>query len=105
MVLSTSLIAQVAAPITQDIPLQQPKLQQELYKWMLRMQGRLLDGFKDPLLAPPKRVEATESSPSVEDRIAALEAKVAALQSEIEAQKAIIKQLQERLDQQQQSKH
>jgi TolA-binding protein len=69
------------------------------------MQGQLLDDFKDPLRAP-KRIEANENrpNPSVEDRIAALEAKIEALHSEVEAQNAIIKQLQERRDQRQQKK-
>ena len=59
LVLSVSLIAQVA-PIPQDIPLQQPKLQQELEKRRYRMEGQLLDGSLGPLLAP-QRIEATES--------------------------------------------
>src|SRR6516164_5416501 len=97
LLLSVSLIAQVA-PIPQDVPLQQPNLQQELEKRRYRMEGQLLDGSLRPLPAP-KQIQASESrpNPSIEDRIAALEAKIAALQSEIEAQRALIKRLEERL--------
>jgi len=58
-------------------------------------------------VAAPKQIVASgnTANSSIEDRIAALEAKIAAMQSEIEAQKALIRQLEERLAQQQQKKN
>jgi len=107
--LCVSLIAQ-DAPIPRDTPVKLPALNQELKMRMLRMQGKLLDGNQDSFLAP-KRLATAESSPnpsarnpSVEDRIATLEARIAALESEIEGQRALIKKLQEQLDQQQKKK-
>ena len=104
LLLSVSLIAQVA-PIPQDVPLQQPNLQQELEKRRYRMEGQLLDGSLRPLPAP-KQIQASESrpNPSIEDRIAALEAKVQALQKEVETQKAMIEQLRQQLLDQQKKK-
>jgi hypothetical protein len=103
--LCVSLIAQ-DAPIPKDTPLKLPPLNQELKMRMLRIQGKLLDGNQDSFLAP-KRLEATEArpnpstpNPSVEDRIATLEARIAALEGELEAQRTLIKRLQEQLDQQ-----
>jgi hypothetical protein len=102
--LCVSLIAQ-DAPIPKDTPLKLPPLNQELKMRMLRMQGKLLDGNQDSFLTP-RRLEATErpnpsaQNPSVEERIATLEARIAAMESELEAQRALIKRLQEQLDQQ-----
>jgi hypothetical protein len=110
VLLATSLAAQ-DAPIPQDLPLElrseavrrtveQPILRLPLQRPTKRLDESLLNRLRATnrqTLATEARVNAW----SVEDRIAALEAKVEALQREVETQKAIIKQLQELLDQQQ----
>jgi TolA-binding protein len=100
LLLSVSLIAQ-DAPIPQDIPLQRPKLLPELMNPGVQAARPPVRWLQNGVVAP-KRIVATDSraNPSIEDRIAALEAKIAAMQSEIEAQRALIRQLEERLEQQ-----
>ena len=91
VLLATSLVAQ-DAPIPQDLPLQRPTK---------RLDN---DGLLNSLRATNRQTPATAgrvNAGPVEDRIAALEAKVEALQREVETQKAMIKQLQDVLDQQQ----
>jgi len=89
---SEAVRQRVEQPIPQDLPLQRPTK---------RLDN---DGLLNRLRATNRQTLATEGKVNagpVEDRIAALEAKVEALQREVETQKAIIKQLQELLDQQQ----
>ena len=85
---SDAVRRRVEQPIPQGVPVQQPTNDSFLNR--LRATDRQTHVFKVGGNASP-----------VEDRIAALEAKVEVLQKEVEAQKAAIKQLQERLDQQQ----
>jgi hypothetical protein len=111
LLLATSVVAQ-DAPIPQELPSQlrrpseaiqrgiEQKIPQDL---PLQRPTKRFDS-----LGLPSKLRATDRRPTegkvnaapVEDRIAALEAKVEALQSELEAQKALIKQLQELLNQQ-----
>jgi hypothetical protein len=110
LLLSVSLIAQ-DAPIPQDLPLQfrqssdavrrgvEQVIPQNLPLPRPTNNGGLLNRLRLPnRLAPAP--DARVNAGTVEDRIAALEAKVAVLEAEIEAQRALIKQLEERLDQQ-----
>jgi len=102
VLLATSLAAQ-NAPIPQKLPL-------ELRKNMDAIQRGVEQPIQlrqnPPLLRPMQGLlnsfglRGTNKQP-VEARIGALEAKVDKLQSELEAQKALIKQLQELLNQQQ----
>jgi hypothetical protein len=106
MVLTTPLVAQDTIP--QDLPSQfrqdavRRTVEQPITIPRLPLQQPTNNyGLPTSLRVTNKQTtQGRANAVSVEDRIAALEAKVAALQSEIEAQKAIIKQLQERLDQQ-----
>jgi len=114
VLLATSLVAQ-DAPIPQELPLQlrntseamrrrveQPIRQDRPLQWPRKRLDN--DGLLNRLRATNRQNLATEgrvNAAPVEDRIAALEAKVEALQREVETQKAMIKQLQELLDQQQ----
>ena len=118
LLLATSLVAQDAL-IPQDLPLQlrktsdavrrrveQPIRQDLPLQWPTKRLDN--DGFLNSLRATNRQTLATEGrvdAGPVEDRIAALEAKVEALQREVETQKAMIKQLKELLDQQQQKKN
>jgi len=88
---SDAVRRRVEQPIPQNSPVQRPR------KW-LDNDGRVNNprATNRQTLAAEGRVNAG----SAEERIAALEAKVEALQIELEAQKALIKQLQELLDQQ-----
>ena len=114
VLLATSLVAQ-DAPIPQDLPLQlrktsdavrrrveQPIRQDLPLQWPTKRLDN--DGLPNSLRPTSRQTLTSErrvNAGSVEDRIAALEAKVEALQREVETQKAMIKQLQELLDQQQ----
>ena len=114
VLLATSLVAQDAS-IPQDLPLQLRKTSEAMRRKVelpipqhlpLQRPTKRLDndGFLNRLRATNRQTLATEgrgNAGPVEDRIAALEAKVEALQREVETQKAMIKQLQELLDQQQ----
>ena len=114
VLLATSLDAQ-DSPIPQDLPLQLRKTSDAVRRRVeqpiprdLRLQRPTKrldnDGLLNRLRATNRQTLATEgrvNDGAVEDRIAALEAKVEALQREVETQKAMIKQLQELLDQQQ----
>jgi hypothetical protein len=110
LLLSVTLIAQ-DAPIPQDLPLQFRQTSDAVRRGVERVipqnlplprptnNGGLLNRLRLPnRLTPP--TEAGVNARTVEDRIAALEAKVAVLEAEIEGQRALIKQLEERLDQQ-----
>src|SRR5207249_10671228 len=110
---ATSLVAQ-DAPIPQDLPLQLRKTSDAVRRRVdqpipqrlpLQRPTKRLDndGLLNRLRATNRQTLATEgrvNAGPVEDRIAALEAKVEALQRDVETQKAMIKQLQELLDQQ-----
>ena len=115
VLLATPLVAQ-DAPIPQDLPLplrqtgeairrkvEQPSPQapplQRPRKWLET--PSLLNRIR-ATNRPTPAAERSVNPGSVEDRIAALEAKIEALQNELEAQKAVIKQLQELLNRQQQ---
>ena len=113
VLLATSLTAQ-DAPIPQDLPLQlrqtsdavRRRVEQPIPRLPLQGPTNRLDnnGLLNRLRATNRQTLATEgrvNAGPVEDRIAALEAKVEALQREVETQKAMIKGLQELLDQQQ----
>jgi hypothetical protein len=114
VLLATPLLAQ-DAPIPQNLPLQlrqtgdavRRKVEQPIPQDLpLQLPAKMLDngGFLNRFLANNRQTPATAgrvNAGPVEDRIAALEAKVEALQREVETQKAILKQLQELLDQQQ----
>jgi len=113
VLLATSLSAQ-DAPIPQDLPVQlretsdavRRRVEQPIPRLPLQGPTNRLDnnGLLNRLRATNRQTLATEgrvNAGPVEDRIAALEAKVEALQREVETQKAMIKGLQELLDQQQ----
>jgi hypothetical protein len=91
VLLTVSLIAQ-DAPIPQDIPLQKPKLfrDRDIQEQLIRI-GR--EPFKTHAIDDPKIDDANG-----EQRIQALELKVKNLEAEVAAQRALINQLQERLD-------
>jgi hypothetical protein len=93
VLLTVSLIAQ-DAPMPQDIPLQKPKLLRDRDKqeYLIRM-GR------EPFNA---RTEPKTDDAIGEQRIRALELKVKDLEAEVAAQRALINQLQQRLDRLQQ---
>lgn len=97
LLVSVSLIAQ-DAPIPQNLPQRQPKLLPEVMTPRAQPPRPPLGWLQNRAVAPAPVVAVPNRS--VEDRIAALEAKIAALQSEIEAQRALIRQLEERLEQQ-----
>jgi TolA-binding protein len=105
VLLATSLAAQ-DAPIPQQLPLPlrqdgvRRSVEQPIRPVLpLQRPGqRLNEGLLNRLRATNRPIL---NAVPVEDRIAALEAKVQELQNELEAQKALIKQLQELLDQQQ----
>ena len=116
VLLATSLVAQ-DAPIPQDLPSQlrsdavRRTVEQPIQIPRLPLQRPTQrldnDSLLNRLRATNRQTIATEGRVNVgplEDRIAALEAKVEALQREVETQKAMIKQLQELLDQQQKKK-
>jgi hypothetical protein len=107
VLLATLLVAQ-DAPIPQELPLHlrnepvRRSTEQPIPHYLpLQQLPKRLDnsGFLNRL-GLNKRPTVASAVP-VEDRIAALEARVEALQNELEAQKALIKHLQELLDQQQ----
>jgi hypothetical protein len=115
VLLATSLAAQ-DAPIPQNLPLPlrqtseavQRKVEQPIPPQGLplpRPANRLDNrGLLNRLRLPNRLAPATDSrvnAAPLEERIDALEAKLQELQNELEAQKALIKQLQELLDQQQ----
>jgi len=113
VLLATSLSAQ-DAPIPQDLPVQlretsdvvRRRVEQPMPRLPLQGSTNRLDNNRllNRLWATNRQTLATEgrvNAGPVEDRIAALEAKVEALQREVETQKAMIKGLQELLDQQQ----
>jgi hypothetical protein len=96
VLLSVSLIAQ--APMPQDIPLQKPKLLRDRDN-----QERAIRIGREPF----KSVVIDDTQPKIDDangeqRIQALELKVKNLEAEVAAQRALINQLQERLDRLQQ---
>ena len=96
VLLATPLVAQ-DAPIPQDIPLQKPKLLRDLdiRKSLIRIGREPFDARIDD--TQPKTDDANG-----EQRIQALELKVKNLEAEVAAQRALINQLQERLDRLQQ---
>ena len=99
--LSVSLIAQ-DAPIPQDLPVRQPKLLPELMPPGVQTTRPPVRWLQNRVVAPKQIVASgNTANASIENRIAALEAKIAAMQSEIETQKVRIRQLEERLAQQQ----
>ena len=95
VLLTVSLIAQ-DAPIPQDIPLQQPKRR---FDNPLDIQERAIKSFK-ARIEDTQRASADDTN--AEQRIQALELKVKNLEAEVAAQRALINQLQERLDRLQQ---
>jgi TolA-binding protein len=117
VLLATSLVAQ-DAPIPQELPLQLRKtsdavrrgVEQPIPRYLPLQQPtqRLDNSLLNRLRLTNRQTPATAgrvNAASVEDRIASLEAKVEALQREVETQRAIIQQLKELLDQQQQKKN
>jgi hypothetical protein len=97
VLLTVSLIAQVA-PMPQDIPLQKPKLLRDRDN-----QERSIRIGREPF----KTRAIDDTQPKIDDangeqRIQALELKVKNLEAEVAAQRALINQLQERLDRLQQ---
>jgi hypothetical protein len=96
VLLTISLIAQ-DAPMPQDIPLQKPKLfrDRDIRESLIRI-GR------EPFNARIDDTQPKTDDVNGEQRIRALELKVKDLEAEVAAQRALIKQLQERLDRLQQ---
>jgi hypothetical protein len=104
-VLLTALLIAQDAPMPQDIPLQKPKLLRDL-----DIRGQLIRIGREPnpqdiqgLFMRSGKAPIEDTQPKIDDangeqRIQALELKVKNLEAEVAAQRALINQLQERLD-------